>query len=267
MDTEHLLDVLRTGDARSVRFLDVTGVLARAVPDLAAALERRRSDPGELDPAPVLRFPTVARASELLELPQRDPRDRHAPPPTDGSRDVLLAALVIDVLGPDEDRQATASLLRQLSVPASDRIEQLLAAASLLRAAAAEIDSYDQEEIRKLAAHIGSPVLATDAYLVALTQPSTERHREALEELREHVDDLLTHPEQLGDQAESLAEARRRAAEALSTEPGTLERLRTASVNQLLTHEPDELARQARLIEPLPGRGVVRGRRQPGSAA
>ncbi len=257
-DTDHLLDVLRTGDARSVRFLDVTGVLERAVPDLAAALERRRSDPGELDPARVLRFPTVARAAELLELPQRDLWDRHPRPPADGSRDVLLAALVIDVLGPDADGQATASLLRQLAVPAPDRVEQLLAAAALLGAAAADVDSYDQEEIRKLAAHIGSPALATDAYLVALTQPSTERQREALEELREHVDDLLAHPEQLGEQADSLAEARRRAAESLSTEPGTIGRLRTASVNQLLAHEPEELARQARLIEPLPGRGVVR---------
>ena len=254
-DTDHLLDVVRTGDVRSVRFLDVTGVLERAVPDLAAALERRRSDPGELDPARVLRFPTVARAAELLELPRRDPRDRPVRPL--GSRDVLLAALVIDVLGADADRQATASLLRQLAVPA-DRVEQLLAAAALLRAAAADMDGYDQEEVRKLAAHIGSPALATDAYLVALTQPSPEGHREALEELREHVDDLLAHPEQLGEQADSLAEARRRAAQSLSSEAGTTERLRTASVNQLLTHEPDELARQARLIEPLPGRGVVR---------
>jgi Kef-type K+ transport system membrane component KefB/glycine cleavage system regulatory protein len=256
--TDHLLDVLRTGDARSVRFLDVTGVLERAVPDLAAALERRRSDPGELDPARVLRFPTVARAAELLELPQRDPRDRHVGPPANGSRGVLLAALVIDVLGPDADRQAAASLLRQLAVAAPDRVERSLEAAALLRATAADVDSYDQEEIRKLAAHIGSPALATDAYLVALTQPSSERHREALDEVREHVDDLLAHPEQLGEQADSLAEARRKAAEALSTEPGTIARLRTASVNQLLAHEPDELARQARLIEPLPGRGVVR---------
>ena len=255
-DTDHLLDVVRTGDVRSVRFLDVTGVLERAVPDLAAALERRRSDPGELDPARVLRFPTVARAAELLELPRRDPRDRPRST-TYGSRDVLLAALVIDVLGADADRQATASLLRQLAVPAPDRVEQLLAAAALLRAAAADMDGYDQEEIRKLAAHIGSPALATDAYLVALTQPSTERHREALEELREHVDDLLAHPEQLGEQADSLAEARRRAAESLSTERGTIERLR----HRLGQPAADPRARRARPAG-APDRAVAGSRRR-----
>jgi glycine cleavage system regulatory protein len=249
-DTDELLGVVRTGDARAVRFLDVTGVLERGLPDVAAALERRRADPGELDPARVMRFPTVARAAELLELPQREPRDR--------SRDVLLAALVIDVVGPDSDETATASLLAQLAVATPARIELLLSSASLLRAAAADVDSYDQEELRKLAEHLASPALARDAYLVALTQPLSDRHRDALDELYRQVVDLLAHPEHLGERADSLAEARRRAAEALATEPGTIERLRAASVNHLLAHEPDELSRQAQLIEPLPARGTVR---------
>jgi Kef-type K+ transport system membrane component KefB/glycine cleavage system regulatory protein len=249
-DTDHLLGVLRTGDARAVRFLDVTGVLERALPDVAAGLERRRGDPGELDPARVMRFPTVARAAELLELPQQDVRDR--------SRDVLLAALVIDVVGPDVDEEATTSLLGQLAVARPERIERLLSAAALLRGAASDVDSYDQEELRQLAEHLGSAALAHDSYLVALTQPMSARHRDALDELHRQVLDLLAHPEHLGERADSLAEARRKAAEALSTEPGTIERLRAASVNHLLAHEPDELSRQARLIEPLPSRGVVR---------
>ena len=249
-DTDQLLGVLRSGDARAVRFLDVTGVLERSLPDVAAALERRRGDPGELDPARVMRFPTVARAAELLELPQRDPRDR--------SRDVLLAALVTDVAGSDFDQEATASLLAQLAVANPERIERLLSAAALLRGAAADADSYDQEELRKLAEHIGGTALAQDAYLVSLTDPMSDRHHAALDELYSQVLDLLAHPEHLGAGATSLAEARRQAAQALSTEPGTVERLRAASVNHLLAHEPEELSRQARLIEPLPPRGVVR---------
>jgi Kef-type K+ transport system membrane component KefB/glycine cleavage system regulatory protein len=249
-DTEQLLGVLRTGDPRAVRFLDVTGVLERSLPDVAAGLERRRGDPGELDPARVMRFPTVARATELLELPQRDPPER--------SRDVLLAALVIDVTGSDLDEEATVSLLGQLAVANPEPIERLLSAGALLRGAAADVDSYDQEEVRKLAEHIGHRALAQDAYLVAIIQPMSDRHHAALDELHSQVLDLLAHPEHLGAGATSLAEARRHAAQALSNEPGTIERLRVASVNQLLAHEPDELSRQARLIEPLPPRGVAR---------
>jgi Kef-type K+ transport system membrane component KefB len=257
VDTTHLLDVLRTGDARSVRFLDVTGVLERALPDVAEALERRRADPGELDPARVLRFPTVARAAELLELPTRDSPGRRAERVADDPRDVLLAALVIDVVGPD-DRPSTRSLLHQLAVDTPERVEQLVSAAALLRAAAADVEGSDPGEVRQLAAHIGSEALARDAYLVALTQPSGERHHEALDELYAHVTDLLAHPEQLGERADSLAEARRKAAEALAIEPGTIRRIHVASVNHLLAHGPEELVRQARLIEPLPARGVVR---------
>ncbi len=58
-DTDRLIPVLRGGDARSWRFLDVTGVLERALPEVSAALERRRADAGELDPTRVLQLPTV----------------------------------------------------------------------------------------------------------------------------------------------------------------------------------------------------------------
>ena len=61
-----LLSVLRRGSPRAVRFLDVTGVLERGVPTVAAAIARRRADPAELDPGRVLRFPIVARLEELL---------------------------------------------------------------------------------------------------------------------------------------------------------------------------------------------------------
>ncbi len=71
--------VLRTGDARSLRFLDVTGVLDRALPEVGEALARRRADPGELDPTRVLQLPTVQRIAD------------------DADRTTLLAALVADV--------------------------------------------------------------------------------------------------------------------------------------------------------------------------
>ena len=66
------------------------------------------------------------------------------------------------------------------------------------------------------------------------------------------------HPELLGEHAESLATARRADAERLVDEPAAVTRLRGAPISYLLTHEPDELARQARLVEPLPAAGTVR---------
>ena len=63
-DTDALLDVLRRGEPRAVRLLDVTGVLERGVPLVAEALAHRRADPSELDPGRVLRFPTVARLAD-----------------------------------------------------------------------------------------------------------------------------------------------------------------------------------------------------------
>ena len=75
--TAGLVSVLRDGDARSLRFLDVSGVLERALPEVGEALARRRADPGELDPTRVLQLPTVQRVGHhadrttLLERARR----------------------------------------------------------------------------------------------------------------------------------------------------------------------------------------------------
>ena len=77
-DTDALVAVLQEGDARSLRFLDVTGVLDRALPEVGAALARRRADPGELDPTRVLQLPTVQRIADRRRShdPARRPRRR-----------------------------------------------------------------------------------------------------------------------------------------------------------------------------------------------
>ena len=68
----------------------------------------------------------------------------------------------------------------------------------------------------------------------------------------------LEHPELTGSEANNLAAARRMAAEHLLTDEAPIERLRFASNSYLLSHGPEELARQARLVEPLPRSGTVR---------
>ena len=58
-----LLTVLVKGTSRSWRFLETTGLLERALPELADAVARRRADPFVLEPAHVLHFAVVERSA------------------------------------------------------------------------------------------------------------------------------------------------------------------------------------------------------------
>ena len=53
---ELLMDVVERGNSRSWRFLEATGTLDRALPELARAVHRRRNDPMELDLDGAYRF-------------------------------------------------------------------------------------------------------------------------------------------------------------------------------------------------------------------
>lgn len=68
----------------------------------------------------------------------------------------------------------------------------------------------------------------------------------------------LGHPELTGGEATNIAAARRLAAQRLLDEIPAIERVRFAPTSYVLSHTPQELARQARLVEPLPSSGVVR---------
>ncbi|HEX4983995.1 MAG TPA: cation:proton antiporter, partial [Ilumatobacteraceae bacterium] len=240
-DTDRLIPVLRGGDARSWRFLDVTGVLERALPEVSAALERRRTDPGELDPTRVLRLPTV----ELVGA--------------DADRVALLGALVSDVCetgSPD----CAASLASRLDPARADEIVAVVEGASLLRAAVGDPDGFSELRVLQLAEHLSSKRIADDAYQLAIAHLSDDDwHRGAIDELHGLIVDALTHPA-LRDGVSTPAEARR--ADALTRlDPGddmARSRLEAAPPTFLLAHDPVELARQARLVEPLPRPGDVR---------
>ncbi len=57
--TRQLFEVLLRGNDRSWRFLEASGVLERALPELAGAVRQRRTDPHLLDSSQVLRFELV----------------------------------------------------------------------------------------------------------------------------------------------------------------------------------------------------------------
>lgn len=248
-DTAALVDLLRSGDVRAWRFLDVTGVLERALPELAAAMRRRRADISDLDPVGALRFPTM------------DALQRLAPDGTAHGDELVIAALAADVC---EDATTNTECVTDLVTRLgrdneAERIADLVSDAHLLRSAVSGLSVFDETELLQLATHLASPVHARNAYTLALALGDLPTwHREALDELHRLVQEALDHPELTGSDATNLAAARRQAAQRLAATPAAADRLRCASTGYLLTHQPEELARQARLVEPLARPGNVR---------
>lgn len=248
-DTAALIRLLRTDNPRAWRFLDVTGVLERALPEVAGAMEHRRADLGDLDPMGALRFPVVDRLDDLASVLGI------------ASDDLIIAALAADVCAEADDAAGCARSLtgRLVTEPEAERIAAIVADARLLRAGANDPEVLDRGEVLQLATHLASTAHARDAYELALALgPLPKWQREALDERLALVTAALEHPELTGSEANNLAGARRIAAEHLLTSPAAIERLRFASNSYLLAHEPDELARQAELVEPLPRSGSVR---------
>ncbi len=247
-DTPGFINLLRTADTRAWRFLDVTGVLERALPEIATAMNRRRADVRDLDPLGALRFQVVDALHDL---------------PTDGlvhDDDLVLAALAADVCEDSGSRRCAIDLAVRLGrANEAIRISGVVADAHLLRAGSGDPNAFDEHEVLQMATHLASPAHARQAYTLAIAIGGLPRwQREALDERYALVRDAIDHPEITGSDANNLAGARLQAAQRLADEPATVDRLRHASTSYLLSHEPAELARQAQLVEPLPRSGVVR---------
>ena len=96
--SKQLFEVLRTGDARTWRFLETTGVLERALPELAEAVRRRRADPFLVDPSHVLRFSLVDTIRDLVTTDERAAAEYAR---LEHPEWLLLAALILDTAGED----------------------------------------------------------------------------------------------------------------------------------------------------------------------
>jgi Kef-type K+ transport system membrane component KefB len=248
-DTPAFLAVLRAGGPRAWRFLEVIGVFERAIPEIAAALHRRRADIHDLDPLGALRFP-------VLEALREHQGDALA-----ADDELVLAALAADVCeDAANDGVCIVDLVTRLGrVAEAELIARVVSDAYLLRSGLADPSVFEEHEILQLATHLASPIHARRAYLLAEGIDDLPHwKREALQERYELVEQALDHPELTGRDATSLAAARMQSAQRLAVSPEAAERLRHASTSYLLSHDPGELARQARLVEPLPRAGAVR---------
>jgi Kef-type K+ transport system membrane component KefB len=258
--SRRLFEVLRRGDARTWRFLETTGVLERALPELAEAVRRRRADPFVVDPSHVLRFSLVDAIRDLVATDARAAAEYAA---LEHPEWLLLAALILETAGEDASPVDLARRLAKrldLGAAAEQEIALLVGDSSLLRAAAERVDGLDEERVFALATHIDRPERARALYLLTLALGGLEPwDRSRLDELQDVVLAVLEQPDLTGLDARNLVEGRR--AEAIRIAGGdsaVAERIAAAPRTYLLAQEARDVARQAALLEPLPPRGDAR---------
>ncbi|HEX8769921.1 MAG TPA: cation:proton antiporter [Acidimicrobiales bacterium] len=243
-------EVLRRGSPRSWRFLALTGVLERALPELAQALSRRQRDPGELDPAGALRWPRLSRLEEL-----------GATTPLQHPEWLLLAAVVLDATEDEDGVPVARRIAQRLDVGA--RAEQaaagLVADSGLLVGAARRADATAEEAILQLAVHLGSSEQATALYLLTLASNDLEpAERARLDLVHDLVQAVVRDPGLTGRDVANAVERRRAQARRVVTDSWARERIDAAPRTLVLAESAEDLARQARLCEPPLGRGTVR---------
>ena len=206
-------------------------------------------DVSDLDPLGALRFHVAERLDDLaVEIGY----------PSD---DLVLGALAADVCRDSADpRQSCVTLLERLvSTIDAQRISAIVDDARLVRASSNNPGSFDEREVLQLATHLATPQQARDAYQLALALgPLPGWQREAIDQRYALIHEVLAHPDLTGSEATNLAAARRLAAQRLLEEIPAIERMRFAPTSYVLSHSPEELARQANLVEPLPRSRTVR---------
>ena len=245
-----LFELLRVGNARSWRFLEHTALLERALPELTEAVDRRRADPFELDPAHAVHFDLVDGVQELLAA---DPGGVTHP------ERLVLAALLVDV-GADVPTARRVVKRLDLGAAAEQDVALLVGESTLLRAAAARPDGLEEERVVQIAAHLEHPERARELHLLSLALGQLEPwQRQRLDALYELVQATLARPALSGREVRNLAQERRLAAVRIAG-PRTLaaDRLEHAPQGWLLAHDAEALARMASLVEPLPARNEAR---------
>jgi [protein-PII] uridylyltransferase len=263
--TDLLFEVLQRGDARAWRFLDVAGVLERALPELADALRRRRDDPFVVDPASASRFGLV---EQIREVVARDPGAAEQHSLLEHPDWLLLAALILETAGEEATPVEVARRLVKrldLGAAAEQEIALLVGEPGLLRAAARRVDALDEERVFSLASHLDRPERARALYVLTLAlAPVDPVERARLDELHARVLGALEQPDLTGREARNLLERRRAEAMRLVGDAPALrdvrDRIAHAPRAYLLAQDAADVARQAALLEPVPPRGQARAR-------
>ena len=238
--TEQLLNVLVRGNARSWRFLELTNIVDRALPEISQALQSRRGDASELDPTHLVQMPTVeALRSRISKVKLEDSA-------------LIFAAFVLDF---SVDVSAIG-LIERLTLPAevSRQVRALVAASSLLHSAAsAEPYENNPRVMAQLADFLGSPIMVERCRMLTEARGNLEDWQySVLLDITTGVQELLAHPELIEGLKDSLEAVRRQDAIALTTDAAVIDRINFAAAVYVLAHDPQLLVRHATLVEPAP---------------
>ena len=245
-----LFNLLEHSDGRAWRFLLVTGVLDRCLPDLAVALRHRLADPTESDPTLAMSWPRLDQLNRaaLGELPHPER--------------IRLAALVLDATEQTPDIDQPVVLARrivarlQLGATVEQAVAGLVSDADLLPAAASRLDGLDEEPVLQLASHLVTPEQAHAVRFLAATASLDELARARLAALCTRLDSAMAHPELVSREARNLVERRRAEAEAIV--PLSADRLLATPRSFVLSQAAGDLARQAALVDDLGARDEIR---------
>ncbi|NBU38085.1 MAG: hypothetical protein EBS32_07620, partial [Actinobacteria bacterium] len=245
--TERFVQLLMNGNARSWRLLEITNVLDRALPELARALDSRRSDSSELDPTHVSRLATVESIRERVRNVSVD------------DCSLVLAAFLVDIAADNND---STLLLDRLTVSAGIRHDTLaLLSASTLIGAAITAEPYEHNPrvMAQLAEYLGTPAMVERCrLLVEARNEIVDWQYSILLEITTGVQELLAHPELLGGVESSLESIRRRDAMALAPNDLVRDRISHAAAGYIIAHDPETIVRHAALVEPAPRGRTVR---------
>lgn len=258
--TKRLLDVLEFGGDRSWRFLERTGLLERALPEIATALANRRVDPYLLDAGQTMRFEVV---EQIRRLSKADAAVESVWSRLESPGLLLLAGLIIDTEAVETAATDVArALVIRLGLDPEDQrlVVTLVENQSMMRSLAARSGGLSEDAVLPCASHLGTSDAVRSLYVLSLAIASMERvQRERLDELLALLLAVVEQTSLTGASAGTIVEQRINEAIALSSgKRAVIDRIMHAPRRYLLAQDAVGIARQSALLEPVPERGRAR---------
>jgi Kef-type K+ transport system membrane component KefB/predicted amino acid-binding ACT domain protein len=258
-ERELLLDVVERGTTRSWRFLENSGILARALPELDAAMRRRRNDPLVLDLDAPYRFAALDR---LRSLAASDPAIQEARLLEHPKR-LLFAALLMEALDAERSPgQVARAIVERIGLDPLDQagVVALVEDRHLLWAAARRSGAFTEAHVRQLASHLATAERSRATYVLATLRSEAHEAWEArrLDQLYGLIQDTLGRSDPDEARRDLIGARRASVVDAVGDDAAAVARAVGAPAAYLLAIDEDHVAAQLRAIDPLPPKRQLR---------